>query len=186
MEQAWRLRWQYGLGAWPGLYEVWTGRAASGAALAIAATLVLNGGLVTTFVWRELLADSWRLGLWGVLGLFWLACALATCRQIALAAAERSSQRDPEYEAATASYLKGDWAKAEEHLQRILGRRAGDADCILQLATVCRRAGRYDEAHRLLRRCRRADRRGKWTWELEQEREKLTRLWRAAPRKHHD
>jgi thioredoxin-like negative regulator of GroEL len=70
-------------------------------------------------------------------------------------------------------YLRGDYYQAEQVLDGLLRQNMRDLDARLMLATLFRRAGRFEEATRQLDTLVRFEGAGKWELEIRGERRRL-------------
>ena len=59
---------------WPGLPRLWWRGDWSGLLIAALFGLALNVSLVETFLTPENTSAGWKVGIWGVLAIFWLVC----------------------------------------------------------------------------------------------------------------
>ncbi len=74
------------------------------------------------------------------------------------------------------SYLSGRWTEAEKIARAILKRNKRDPEILLFLATLHRHQGETAEALEILDQLDRMENTGKWSFEIEREREALTDL----------
>lgn len=156
---------------WPGLPQLWMRGTWSGLALAVGFSLLLDGALVVSFAWTELVGPTLRTAAWTVLGACWLASVVAGCRWRWRQGAVPLEVREAGlFERARDEYLRGHWLDAETTLHELLARDPRDVDARLLLASLYRRTRRYDEAHRVLARLERLDGGEKWSDEIRRER----------------
>jgi thioredoxin-like negative regulator of GroEL len=130
--------------------------------------------LLVSFGWSELIDPSLRTVLWGAFGVSWIVAAGWSARQCGRQAA--IGDVDPEedlFGKALDHYLQGDYQQTEQILEGLLRRNIRDLEARLMLATLLRRAGRFDEAARQLDTLTRFEGAGKWELETQQERELL-------------
>jgi hypothetical protein len=167
-----KMRWTTCL--WPGLPQLWTHGSWSGLALALAAALVLDGLLLVSFGWSELVTPTVRNSLWAAFGVFWMVTVSWSARECRrrTAAATPDPRSDP-FPEALDLYLKGDYYQAEHLLEELLRRNLRDVDARLMLATLMRHTGRHDEAAAQLDTLAQFEGAGKWELEIERERELL-------------
>ena len=169
-----RMRWALYL--WPGMTALWTRGAYSGLAVALAFAALLNTGLLSTFVWTELLGD-WQ---WW---LVWSSVVAAAAGSLVYGDGPQMGRSavtgrliDPADDllaAAQREYLRTHWVEAEMLLRRQLVRLPGDAAAGLLLATLFRHSGRDEEARHQLRRIEALNDGHDWCWEVERERRLL-------------
>jgi hypothetical protein len=156
---------------WPGLPQLWMRGTWSGLALAVGFSLLLDGALVVSFAWTELLPSAVRTAAWTVLGACWLASVVAGCRWWwRQGAAAQDVRESGLFERARDEYLRGHWLDAETTLHELLARDPRDVDARLMLASLYRRTRREDEAHRTLARLERLEGADKWYDEIRRER----------------
>ncbi len=166
-----RMRWIANL--WPGLPQLWAHGSWSGLTLALAAGLMLDGLLLASFGWSELIASNLRTTIWVSFAVVWVIAAgwsSLTARRCDI------GDPDPRKDAfaeALDYYLKGDYYQAERMLELLLRRNVRDLDARLMLATLMRHTGRLDEAARQLDTLARFEGACKWDLEMRQERELL-------------
>jgi thioredoxin-like negative regulator of GroEL len=132
--------------------------------------------LAITLGWTELVDQSSRIALWTVFGVAWVVgvgWSARTCRR-RIAGCNPDPQRDG-FPDAVQYYLKGDYYQAEVALQRLVKENTGDVDARLMLATLLRRAGRFDEAVGQLDLLTLVDGAEKWQLEITQERQRLAK-----------
>ncbi len=132
---------------WPGLPQIWLYGEWTGLAVALAAAAVLDLALLVSFGWTELIGSGTRNILWPALAAAWIAAAIwsaGRCRRQAVVASPEPEEDS--FPQALDHYLKGDNYQAEQILDDLLRRNARDLDARLMLATLLRRAKRFDEA----------------------------------------
>jgi uncharacterized membrane protein YjjP (DUF1212 family) len=119
---------------WPGLPRLWW--RGDWRALLIAAffAIAINFGLVTTFVWPEMLSTTLQAAVWCSLLVSWTAAAGWGVRQMAALCGPAAdlTQQDL-FVQAQSEYLKGHWLEAESLLRQLIGRSDRDADALLML-----------------------------------------------------
>jgi hypothetical protein len=159
---------------WPGLSQLWAYGSWWGLALAIAAAGFLDLLLLVSFGWCELIDPSLRNILWGAFGVSWIVAAVGSakvCRRHE--AAGRIDPGEDPFGKALDFYLQGDYRQTEQILEGLLRRNMRDLEARLMLATLLRRAGRFDDAARQLDTLAKFEGAGKWELESQQERELL-------------
>ncbi|MBX3415224.1 MAG: tetratricopeptide repeat protein [Pirellulales bacterium] len=143
----------------------------SGLALAVGFSLLLDGALVVSYAWTELVSPAVRTTAWTVLGACYLASVVAGCRwRWRQSAASLEVREAGLFERARDDYLRGHWLDAETTLHELLARDPRDVDARLLLASLYRRTRRHDEAQRVLARLERLDGGEKWIDEIRRER----------------
>jgi hypothetical protein len=165
---------------WPGLPRLWLRGDWSSLAFACGFGVALNLGLVSSFIWPELLPSPFVISGWLVLGAVWLASAVRTFWSLPFLC--NSGQVDDQglFIAAQGEYLRGHWFEAENLLHELLGRSPADVDAHLLLATLYRHTRRIDEAHERLRLMERLDGVERWRSEISVERQLLKRARASA------
>jgi uncharacterized protein HemY len=165
-------RMPWALLLWPGLPQLWLGGEWVGLAKAVGAAVVLNGVLLCSLGWGELVSSAVRNILWLAVGLFWTASAATAYVQMRRRAdRKRITPAKDTFEQALDLYLKGDYFQAECLLVEMLGRNERDHDARLLLATLYRHNKRYDEAAKHLDTLARFEGAEKWALEIERERQ---------------
>jgi hypothetical protein len=156
---------------WPGLPQLWFSGLWSGLLLAAGFAVLLNGLLLASFVWVELLSPrDLRLG-WGTLGVLWLVSAVVSLRF------RRGGPRPVQPAAGEAVfrqsinvYLQGNWYEAERGFRQLVAANGRDAESRLYLATLLRHTRRFDEASEELDRLELLRDSEHWALEIEAER----------------
>jgi hypothetical protein len=158
---------------WPGLPQLWVGGLWSGLILAVGFAVLLNLVLLGTCVWVELLTPLHvRVG-WVAVVAFWgVSSALSIVSSRPKPASEVSSAEGL-LRQALSEYLQGNGFEAEIVLCRLLELDPRDIEARLLLATLCRHAGRYDEALEQLTRLERLRGAEKWVQEIAFERREI-------------
>jgi uncharacterized protein HemY len=165
-------RMPWALLLWPGLPQLWLRGEWAGLAKAVGAAVVLNGVLLCSLGWGELVSSAVRNVLWLAVGLFWTASAAVAYVQMRRRAdRKRITPAKDTFAQALDLYLKGDYFQAECLLVEMLGRNERDMDARLLLATMYRHNKRYDEAAKHLDTLRRFEGAEKWVLEIERERQ---------------
>jgi hypothetical protein len=158
---------------WPGLPQLWSYGSWSGLALALAMAGVFDALLLATFGWTELVDHKWRITLWVVFASAWavaVAWSVGQCRRRATLG--RMGENDS-FGDAIDHYLRGDYYQAEQILDALLRSNVRDLEARLTLATLLRRAGRFDEAVGQLDLLVRFEGAEKWELEIQNERKQL-------------
>lgn len=162
---------------WPGLAPLWWRGLWSGLLEATLFALALNLLLLGTFVWPRWWDAPWPTVGWFALATFWALAAYRAWRQLPLVidwAPDKQTQGL--LSAAQGEYLKGNWYDAQKQLEHLLQRRPRDAEALLLLATVHRHANNQAAALRTLARLESLDGALRWQFEIQSERERLTKL----------
>jgi thioredoxin-like negative regulator of GroEL len=145
-------------------------------AMAIVFAALLNLGLVSEFVWPELLGPAFRLGVWLFTACFWGVAVWRSLRRLSDTMQQFGSRFDDLFQQAQTEYLRGHWFEAESLLQQILSANQHDLDARLMLATLYRHTRRNDEAKQQLRHLQRFDGADHWQLEVAREHQHLTRF----------
>jgi hypothetical protein len=165
---------------WPGLAELWLAGWWSGLLQAIGFAILLNGALVTTLVWTELLSPEVRFAGWTAVATLWVLGIWSAWRTTL-------TRREPDgdlFSSALSEYLQGNWFAAEAMLDQLVKADARDIEARLLLATLFRRTGRLEEARAALDRLSRSQGAEKWELEILRERslmERMPAIEAAAP-----
>jgi hypothetical protein len=162
---------------WPGVSQFWGRDVRSGLVVAAGFSILLNLALVSTFVWVELLGDSFRNAGWVVILSTWVGWAILAYnwdRKYGRVLA--SGITDSLFEKAQKYYLESNWFEAERVLRKLLRHDKRDFDGRFLLATLLRHTGRVRDAEEELNRMERLDGAEKWTLEIQREREALRRF----------
>lgn len=162
---------------WPGLPELWLQGRVSALAMAVAFSGLLQGMMLTSFVWPELAPTSVCAAGWIALLCIWLFAFGVSWRRMPYLAGERHREcTDALFREAQTEYLKGNWYQAQSLLEQVLGQNVADVDAGLMLASLYRRVRRMGEAKEQLRRLGRFELSEKWKLEMQREFEQLDRL----------
>ena len=131
---------------WPGLPQLWYGGLWSGLALAVGFAALLDGLLVASFVWVELLSPQHlRLAWLATLGL-WMSVAAASAWYGRGRAGRRADAAEAMFRTALSEYLKQNWFEAERILGQLLHHDPRDVEARLMLGTLLRHTDRCEEA----------------------------------------
>ena len=157
---------------WPGFPQIWMRGNWMALAVAVGAGCILNGALLGTLVWRELLPGEVRNAFWLVTGLIWVSAALySACFDHDLPPYSRFDSAEDPFPGAVVEYLKGNWYEAERMLVALLRQDVRDAQARLLLAALLRRVGRLEEAERQLDALARFETSDHWQLEIQRERQ---------------
>lgn len=148
---------------WPGLPWLWLRGSRSGLVLALAFALAVDVGLLTTFIWPELVGLGFSITLWTAVSAIWLvstaSAASALPRPLPRA---RGVAADALFARARDAYLARDWVAAQAHLQELLAMAPTDGEAQLLWATLLRRVGRHAESREALAQLSRSDSGRRW------------------------
>ncbi len=164
---------------WPGLSRLWLRGQWRGLAIAIGFALLLNGLIITTFLWPRIIGTEHAAVVVNSLGWFVVLCFWGASTWTAWHLLPRLQPGadvrgdDALFLEAQHEYLKGNWYGAEQRLQRMLIDSPRDADAHLLLATLYRHTRRYDEARRVLDFLLRIDGGAKWLFEIGEEHRRI-------------
>jgi tetratricopeptide (TPR) repeat protein len=158
---------------WPGLSRLWLRGQWPGLLWAAAFGVLLNGALVASFVWPELLGPNWNTGIWLTVVIVWAASAWRSCRILSELGDQPSRSADELFLQAQSEYLKGHWFEAESLLGRLLTHKPRDAEANLMLATLYRHTRRKEQAEQQLGSLQRLDSAARWHLEIRRERQQL-------------
>ena len=162
---------------WPGLPELWLQGRVSALAMAVAFSGLLQGMMLTSFVWPELAPPGVRTAGWFTLLCVWLFALGVSLRRMPYLAGERYHEcTDALFREAQTEYLKGNWYQAQSLLEQVLGQNAGDVDAGLMLASLYRRVRQIGEAKEQLRRLGQFELSEKWRLEIQREFGQLDQL----------
>jgi hypothetical protein len=162
------------LAVWPGLAQIWSGQEVLGLLLAALFAFSLNLSVAGRWIWREAFPPGWSefFGTFAVLT--WLASLGYTIWWVWFCHPERHAREiDKLFREAQEAYLQGRWSDAMGRLEQILARDDGDADALLQLATIHLRTHQPALARRTLMECLELKEGAKWRWEIQQALQRL-------------
>ena len=167
---------------WPGLPQLWRRGTWSALAAAVAFAALVNGTVLVSFLWTELVPPVARNLAWLALGVIWIGAGafswLWECQPGT--SPEATSGRHPDaFAEALDHYLKGNWFEAESVLAGLLHRNPRDIEAGLLMASLLRHTGRLDEAAAQLDRIERFEGNQQWGLEIRRERQYLNE---ARPR----
>ena len=167
---------------WPGLPRLWW--RGDWRALLIAAffAVAVNFGLMTTFIWPEMLSSRLQVLLWCSLLISWATAVAWGVRQMAALHTQvpELAQQDL-FVQAQAEYLRGHWLEAESLLRQLMRRSDRERDAPLLLAAVYRRTARKQAAVEQLDALESMDGGGKWSLEIGRERRLLESMSEPGP-----
>lgn len=166
---------------WPGMAELWWRGRLSALPAAIGFGVLVNGLLITRFLYPEWLSGVLvRVACW--VGLVaWAVGAFRAIQELPGLLSPRSVSDQPDrFPEAQVLYLGGEWDRAEELLRGILEVEPRDPPAMLLLAGVYRHRGRLDEAEEWLRRLALLEAADPWWLEREAEGRRLSRAREAA------
>ncbi len=166
------VRWWWFL--WPGLAQVFMGREFDGLVRALVFAVLLNAGVLCTFVWQEAVPVSVVRVVWLGAVVFWVGSLLQSLWVVARLGSEASAERrDALYRTALQAIVRRQWRLAQESAGELLRLRPSDADAAMLMAAACLLAGDEARAHLYLNRVRSTDG-GKWEWEASH----LAEVWK--------
>lgn len=161
---------------WPGLARLWTKGDWSSLWIAIGFSLLVNLTLVSTFVWPQLLGDSFPAVAWPLILVVWIASAFVAYRSLPELLSIGSAPDvidlttdDTLFIQAQAEYLNGSWAEAEQLLARQLERNPRDVQARLLLATLYRHTRRLKPAREQMIEIKKFDESIHWEFEIQRE-----------------
>ncbi len=170
---------------WPGLPQLARDGNWAALAVAIAAAAVLNGVLLGTWFWTDMLPPAMHIICWVFLGVTWSFSAgygawtdrrgtgRGTRYSGSGSAATSEEPGGKIFEEALEDYLKGNWFEAERKLNILLRRDEHDLEARLLMATLLRHTKRFDEATHQLNLLVRLDGAHGWALEIHREGELL-------------
>jgi tetratricopeptide (TPR) repeat protein len=164
---------------WPGLARLWLRGQWGGLATALLFTGMVNGLLVTTFLWPRVIGTAHTALVFNIVGwftvlCFWGASVWTTWTLLPRWQPGADARGDDSlFLRAQTEYLKGHWYEAEKLLEQMLQASPRDADAHLMLSTLYRHTRRYDEARRGLEVLERLAGGAKWLFEIHEERRRL-------------
>lgn len=160
-----RLRWWWHI--WPGLAQVFTGREMNGLVRATVFALLVNVGVLATFVWHGVLGAEVVRAIWLAAGAFWVGCALQTMwghwREGSQDLVERV---DSLHREALRSLARRQWDRVQELAGEALKLRPTDADVAMLMGAACLLGGDRPRALLYFDRARSTGD-GKWNWEAD-------------------
>lgn len=173
---------------WPGLARLWTKGDWSSLWIAIGFSLLVNLTLVSTFVWPQLLGDSFPAVAWPLILVVWIASALVAYRSLpellSVGSAPDvidSTADDTLFIRGQAEYLKGSWTEAEKLLVRQLKKNPRDVQSRLYLATLYRHTRRLALAREQLIEIKKFDESIHWDFEIHRENQLIELIDKQDP-----
>ncbi len=161
---------------WPGLPQLWRRGTWSALAAAVAFAALVNGTVLVSFLWTELVPPVARNLAWLAVGVIWAGAGgfswLGDCRTGNSPAATAGGRPDG-FAEALGHYLKGNWFEAESLLGGLLQSNPRDIEAGLLMASLLRHTGRLDEASAHLDRIERFEGSQPWGLEIRRERQYL-------------
>ncbi len=160
---------------WPGLPQLWRRGTWSALAAAVAFAALVNGAVLASFLWTELVPPVARNLAWLAVGVIWIgAGAFSWLWECGHGASSAASGRRPDaFVEALDHYLKGNWFEAESVLEGLLQTNPRDLEAGLLMAGLLRHTGRLDEAAAELDRIERFEGSQQWGLEIRRERQYL-------------
>ncbi len=166
---------------WPGLPWLWLRGSRAGLVIALAFALSLDVGIVTTFIWPDLVELPITMAVWAGVAVIWLASTVSAAAAFPPPLAKpAAADIDPLFVRARDAYLARDWVTAETRLRDLLERSPTDGDAQLLLATLLRRVGRLAEARDALEKLSASDTGAHWRAAIVAERERIVAARPAA------
>jgi hypothetical protein len=160
--------------AWPGLPWLWLRGSRAGLVLALAFAVALDVGIVTTFIWPDLVELPVTFAVWAGVCVIWLASTVSAAAafppRLGWPAAE---DVDPIFVQARNAYLARDWLTAETRLRDLLRLAPTDGEAQLLFATLLRRVGRLAEAQDALEKLSASDTGARWRTAIAAERDRI-------------
>jgi thioredoxin-like negative regulator of GroEL len=135
--------------------------------------VLLNGLLLASFVWVELLSPGMLRAAWFVTGGLWLASAVTSAWYGWGVAPRRANSAEAMFREALGEYLQGKWFEAERILGRLLDTQPRDIEARLMLATLLRHNARFGEAAEQLARLELLQSAQTWAREIDVEKQAI-------------
>ncbi len=154
---------------WPGLPTAWLLGVARGLAVSLVFTWCVCWLLLATFVWSDWISVSLLRLMWLVAIATWFTSTIRNCLRLPTLLATADTVSSQAFVEAQADYLHGNWFEAEAKLLRILRDHPRDAEALLLLVGVLRRAKRFPAAARRLGQLELLDTAARWHFEIERE-----------------
>jgi len=160
--------------AWPGLPWLWLRGSRAGLVLALAFAVALDVGILTTFIWPDLVEIPVAFAVWAGVCVIWLASTVSAAAAFPPPLARPApADVDPLFVQARDAYLARDWTAAETRLRDLLKLSPTDGEAQLLLATLLRRAGRLAEARDALEKLSASDSGARWRTAIAAERDRI-------------
>lgn len=167
---------------WPGLPWAWLRGSRAGIIVAFAFAIALDAGIVTTFIWPDLVELPVTVAVWAGVAVIWLASTVSAAAAFPPALAKPApADVDPLFVRARDAYLARDWVTAEGRLRELLVLAPTDGEAQLMLATLLRRVGRLDEASEALEKLSASDSGVRWQAAMAAERQRIAATRREDP-----
>ncbi len=143
---------------WPGLPWLWLRGSIAGLILALAFAVALDMAILLTWVWTELVATEFALGLWAATAGVWAVATLSAVTTFPPPLPTgRNEAAEALFVAARDAYLARDWLAAETKLRGLLVVAPTDGEAQLLLATLLRRVDRRAESRAAFEKLSRSD-----------------------------
>ena len=160
--------------AWPGLPWLWLRGSRAGLVLALAFAVALDVGILTTFIWPDLVELPVTFAVWAGVCVIWLASTVSAVAAFPPSIARpRAADVDPLFVQSRNAYLARDWFTAETRLRDLLKVAPTDGEAQLLLATLLRRVGRLAEARDALEKLSASDTGARWRTAIAAERTRI-------------
>ena len=148
---------------WPGLPWLWLRGSRTGLVLALAFAVAVDVGVLTTFIWPELVGLGFTIALWTATAAIWLVSTVSAAATLPRPLpGVRAAAADALFVKARDAYLSRDWVAAQAHLHDLLRIAPTDGDAQLLWATLLRRVGRPAESREALTQLSRSDSGRRW------------------------
>lgn len=163
---------------WPGLPGLWFRGQMSSLLVAVGFSILLNMALVSSFLWRWSLGETFPAVAWPMIFLIWCTSAWVAYHRLTDVMSVPTSEKvaDPErpdtlFIQAQREYLGGHWEEAESLLRRRIENAPRDVEAQLLLVTLLRHTRRLDLAREQLSQMQRFDEALEWAFESDRERQ---------------
>lgn len=173
---------------WPGLARLWTKGHWPSLWIAIGFSLLVNLALISTFVWPQLLGESFPIVAWPLILVVWIAAGTVSYRSLPelLSVGSAPDEVDPSrndtlFIRAQAEYLKGNWTEAQRLLVQQLEENSRDVQSRLLLATLFRHTRQIKLAHEQLTEIRKFDQSVHWDFEIQREQQLIEQIEEQVP-----
>ena len=146
----------------------------AGIIVALAYAIALDAGIVTTFIWPDLVELPVTIAVWAGVAVIWLASTVSAAAAFPPRLARPvPADVDPLFVKARDAYLARDWVAAESRLRELLILAPTDGEAQLMLATLLRRVGRLSEATDALEKLSASDSGARWQTAMAAERQRI-------------
>ncbi len=173
---------------WPGLARLWTKGHWPSLWIAIGFSFLVNLALISTFVWPQLLGDSFPIVAWPLILVVWIASASVAYRSLPELLSVGSapdvvdiSTDDTLFIRAQAEYLNGSWTDAERLFVQQLEKNPRDVQSRLFMATMFRHRRRMKQAREQLAEIQKFDESLHWEFEIQQEKKLIELIEKQNP-----